>query len=100
MLVVTASLFARTLFSLTTRDAGFDRDPVLIARASPVNQPPEQRLAVFERLRDAAAAVPGVVERGDLLHHAGRPRRMEHADRRARRTRRSDAASGCRGSTP
>jgi putative ABC transport system permease protein len=59
MLVVTASLFTRTLFSLTTRDAGFDRAPVLVASVT-VNQPPAQRLAVFERLRDAAAAVPGV----------------------------------------
>jgi predicted permease len=59
MLVVTASLFTRTLFSLTTRDAGFDRAPVLIASVT-VTQSPEQRIAVFERLRDAAAAVPGV----------------------------------------
>ena len=59
MLVVTASLFTRTLFSLTTRDTGFDRAPVLVATVT-VNQPPEQRLALFERLRDAAATVPGV----------------------------------------
>lgn len=59
MLVITASLFTRTFFSLTTRDAGFDRAPVLIASVA-VNQAPEQRLAAFERLRDAAAAVPGV----------------------------------------
>ena len=59
MLVVTASLFSRTLFSLTTRDLGFDREPVLIA-AVEVNDPPERRLDAFETLRDAAAAVPGV----------------------------------------
>jgi len=59
VLVVAASLFARTLFSLTSRDVGFDRDHVLIARAA-VNHPADQRLAVFERLRDAAAAAPGV----------------------------------------
>jgi putative ABC transport system permease protein len=59
MLVVTASLFTRTLFSLTTRDTGFDRAPVLVATVT-VNQPLEQRLALFERLRDAAATVPGV----------------------------------------
>jgi predicted permease len=59
MLVVTAGLFARTLFSLTTRDLGFDRGPVLIANVA-VNQPADRRRATFERLRDAAAAVPGV----------------------------------------
>jgi putative ABC transport system permease protein len=59
MLVVTASLFVRTLFSLTTRDMGFDREPVLIA-AIAVNQPAERRVDVFEQFRDAASAVPGV----------------------------------------
>jgi predicted permease len=59
VLVVAASLFARTLFSLTSRDVGFDRNRVLIVRAA-VNHPADQRLAVFDRLRDAAAAVPGV----------------------------------------
>jgi len=59
MLVVTASFFARTLFSLTTRDAGFDRAHVLIANVT-VNQPRERRMAAFERLRDAAEELPGV----------------------------------------
>jgi putative ABC transport system permease protein len=59
MLVVTASLFARTLFLLTTRTMGFDREPVLIT-AIAVNQPADRRLDVFERLREAASAVPGV----------------------------------------
>ena len=59
MLVVTASLFTRTLFSLTTRDLGFDRAPVLLATVA-VNQPAERRQDVFDRLREAAAAVPGV----------------------------------------
>src|SRR6185369_16869638 len=59
MLVVTASLFTRTLFSLTTRDLGFDRAPVLLATVV-VNQPAERRQDVFEQLREAAAAVPGV----------------------------------------
>jgi putative ABC transport system permease protein len=61
MLVVTASLFARTLFSLTSRDVGFDRDPVLVASVA-INRPAEQRMATFERLREAAAAVPGVAQ--------------------------------------
>ncbi len=59
MLVVTASLFSRTLFLLTTRDLGFDREPVLIA-AITVTQPADRRLNAFEALRDAAAALPGV----------------------------------------
>ena len=67
MLVVTASLFARTLISLTTRDAGFDRAPVLVASVT-VNQPAEQRVATFERLRDAAAAVPGVSDAAISLY--------------------------------
>ena len=59
MLVVTATLFARTLFLMTTRDMGFDREPVLIAAVA-VNQPAERRLDVFDQLRETASAVPGV----------------------------------------
>lgn len=59
MLVVTASLFIRTLASLTSRDVGFDRQPVLMASVS-VNQPAERRAEVFDRLQQAAAGVPGV----------------------------------------
>jgi predicted permease len=59
MLVVTAILFIRTLSSLTSRDVGFDRQPVLIAAVS-VKQAAEQRPDVFDRLREAAATVPGV----------------------------------------
>ena len=59
MLVVTASLFTSTLYSLSKRDAGFDRQGVLIATAT-VRRAPEERIAAFERLREAAAGVPGV----------------------------------------
>jgi putative ABC transport system permease protein len=59
MLVVTASLFTRSLFSLTTRDSGFDRDPVLIASVN-VQRAPDERVDLYERLREAAATVPGV----------------------------------------
>ncbi len=59
MLVVTASLFARTLFLLTARDLGFDREPVLVATVV-VNQAAERRADLFEQLREAGAAVPGV----------------------------------------
>ena len=61
-LVVAAGLFARTFFSLTTREAGFDRDPIVIVNVN-VQQSgvaPEQRREWFERLRQAAEAVPGV----------------------------------------
>ena len=62
LLVVGASLFVRSFLMLVTRDLGFDRSRVLVAvidgRRSNVG--PEGRLALYERLRDAAAALPGV----------------------------------------
>ena len=61
-LVVGAGLFVHTFATLATRQAGFNPSGLLLAhldvRRSPV--PPEDRLQLFERLRDAAAAVPGV----------------------------------------
>ena len=61
-LVVTGGLLTRTFVALITRDAGFDRDGVLIVGArvdrNPVGE--EARLALFERFAQAAAAVPGV----------------------------------------
>ena len=66
VLVVAAGLFVRTFSLLATRSLGFDRDRVLIVsidrevRRSGV--PPEGRVALFERARDAVAAVPGVAE--------------------------------------
>jgi putative ABC transport system permease protein len=59
MLVVTASLFTTTLYSLSRRDSGFDRQGVLIATAT-VRRAPDERIGTFERLREAAASVPGV----------------------------------------
>jgi len=61
-LVVGAILFARTFAALVNREAGFDRDPVLIVgvNAARTNLAPEQRAEFYERLRQAAAAVPGV----------------------------------------
>ena len=63
MLVVTASMFTRTLAALTSRNPGFDRNGVLVATVQ-VKGEPEQRVASFERLRDAAAAVPEGFRRG------------------------------------
>ena len=64
-LVVAAGLFARTFFSLTTRNAGFDRDSILVVNvnAQTSTQTPEpwaRRRELFEELRQAAATVPGV----------------------------------------
>ena len=61
LLVVGASMFLRSFFLLMTRDLGFDRSGVLVAvidgRRSSVAP---GRLALYERVRDAAAALPGV----------------------------------------
>jgi predicted permease len=62
MLVVAAGLFVRTFTSLARLDVGFERDPILIAtiNAQPLQLEPDARRELFLRLRDAAAAVPGV----------------------------------------
>ena len=61
-LIVAAGLFTRTFLALTTRDAGFDRTSVLVAEVSVRRSQADaaMRPALFERLRDSAAAVPGV----------------------------------------
>jgi predicted permease len=60
-LVVGAALFLRTLTALTSAPLGFTPGPLLSAS---VDAPPaikgEERLAFFERLREAAASLPGV----------------------------------------
>ncbi len=63
-IVVAAGLFVRTLTALTTRDAGFDRRSVLVAQVDLQSSAvaAEDRTAVFERLRQAVAAVPGAVD--------------------------------------
>lgn len=62
ILVVAAGLFMRTFSSLANLDLGFERDPVLIvnvnARRLPIE--PAERPGLYERLREAAATVPGV----------------------------------------
>ncbi len=62
ILVVAAGLFMRTFASLATLDLGFDRSAVLVAsvNARSLQLDPADRPALFARLRDAAAAVPGV----------------------------------------
>jgi putative ABC transport system permease protein len=62
VLMVAAGLFVRTFASLATRDLGFDRDRVLIVEVNALRSRtgPAGRLALYERIREAAAAVPGV----------------------------------------
>ena len=62
ILIVAAGLFMRTFASLATLDLGFDRDPVLVASidAQALQLDPPKRPELYERLRRAAAAVPGV----------------------------------------
>jgi predicted permease len=62
ILVVAAGLFLRSFASLTGRPVGFDRDRILLAKIeSPTRAAdPDARLALYERIRLAAAGVPGV----------------------------------------
>jgi putative ABC transport system permease protein len=66
VLVVAAGLFLRTFVRLATLDIGLDREPVLVVDVdtSRIAATPEARLALFERMREAAAAVPGVAGSG------------------------------------
>jgi predicted permease len=62
VLVVAAGLFMRTFGKLATLDIGLDREAILVVNvnASRSGVKPEARLALFDRVRAAAAAVPGV----------------------------------------
>ena len=60
LLVVAAGLFIRTFSSLSNVQLGFDRTPILVASVSAARVPSEQRTELYERLRQAAAEVPGV----------------------------------------
>ena len=61
-LVVGAGLFVHTFTTLTTQPTGFNADGLLLAhvdvRRSGVT--PDNRLVLFDRLREVASAVPGV----------------------------------------
>ena len=64
-IVVAAGLFARTFVSLATRNAGFDRERVLIANIGTTTQGADsalRRRELAERLRQAAAEQPGVTQ--------------------------------------
>jgi predicted permease len=62
VLVFGSSLFVRTLVALTSQDMGFESSRVLVGsldlRATGVT--PENRLAMFTRVREAVAAIPGI----------------------------------------
>jgi putative ABC transport system permease protein len=62
ILVAAAGLFVRTFSSLANLSLGFDRNPVLVASVNATRSgvEPDQRPDLYERLRQAAAAVPGV----------------------------------------
>lgn len=62
VLVIAAGLFLRTFASLNQLPLGFVPEPLLVAELDlqAGGGPPEERGARVERLRDAAAAVPGV----------------------------------------
>jgi putative ABC transport system permease protein len=62
ILVVAAGLFVRTFSELANVNLGFDHEPVLVANinAQRLQLDPPQRPELFERLRQAAATVPGV----------------------------------------
>ena len=62
MLIVGAGLFIRTFSGLAHLNLGFDRNPILVANVSALRTGIEQdrRADLYERLRQAAATVPGV----------------------------------------
>lgn len=64
VLVVGAGLFLRTFTSLMTVPLGFEPERVLMAavNAADTRVPPSQRLLMFQRVRDAVRAVPGVAD--------------------------------------
>jgi putative ABC transport system permease protein len=64
VLVVGAGLFLRTFTSLMTVPLGFEPERVLMAavNAADTRTPPSQRLVMFQRVRDAVRAVPGVAD--------------------------------------
>ena len=62
VLLVAAGLFMRTFGKLATLDIGLDRQAVLVVdvETSRSATGADARLALYERIREAAAAVPGV----------------------------------------
>ena len=64
VLVTMAGLFVQTFASLVRRDLGFARDELLVALSKTrAIADPRQRVPMYERVRQAVRAVPGVAER-------------------------------------
>src|SRR5574341_606995 len=66
VLVVAAGLFVRTFNGLTNLNKGFDAEPVLVVglNAERSGAAPASRVALFERVRQAALSLPGVANAG------------------------------------
>jgi putative ABC transport system permease protein len=62
LLIIGAALFVRSFVALAYRDLGFDRNRVLTAVVDVGSSPtgPADRPALYERIREAVASVPGV----------------------------------------
>jgi putative ABC transport system permease protein len=63
VLVVAAGLFVRSFAGLTQVRLGFDREQILVVNVNALRSrvDPAERTALFQRLTDAVAGVPGVV---------------------------------------
>ena len=66
VLLVASGLFLRSLVTLVTMDAGFDRNNVLIVRANlhTAKVPPKQQAAMFDEVESRLRSLPGVVSAG------------------------------------
>jgi predicted permease len=66
VLLVASGLFLRSLVTLVTMDAGFDRNNVLIVRANlhTAKVPPEQQPAMFDEVESRLRSLSGVVSAG------------------------------------
>ncbi len=62
LLIVAAGLFVRTFAALATRPAGFERDRALLVNLDAQRAPvaPDQRVVLYDRVRQAVRALPGV----------------------------------------
>jgi putative ABC transport system permease protein len=62
VLLVGAGLFVQTFVRLSHVDLGFDRDAILLADidSRPSGTPDGERFALFQRVREAVAGIPGV----------------------------------------
>ena len=68
LLVVAAGLFVRTFERLAHAPLGLDREHVLLVTLTAPTVPPADRNALYHRLVQAAASVPGVAHAGGSLN--------------------------------